>query len=259
VSKRLVLSSALLYTLAFNLTFFIQELFLVLPKALTPGLQPILYHNNHTWQGSNPLASLLQGTGVLATLLSALLSLLLLKRRSLPAGVRLFLVWMAFSGFFLALPQVVIGTLLSGSDVGMAMAYLRLGTAARAGAALAALLLMPLAGRAVGAGFLGGAPEGAQLAHAGARRRYILQVAVLPALIALPMIIVYRVPRELIEVAAVPAVVSGLGALAVLAFARPARAGRAPAAWRAPIALPLAAAVALLAVFQLLLRRGIPF
>lgn len=259
MSKRLILSSALLYTLAFNLTFFIQELFLVVPKALTPGLHPILYHNNHTWQGSNPLASLLQGTGVLATLLSALLSLLLLKRRSLRPGVRLFLVWMAFSGFFIALPQVVLGTLLSGSDVGMAMAYLRLGAPARAGAALAALLLMALAGRVVGAGFLGCAPEGVQLSPARARLRYLLQVAVLPALMALPMIIAFRVPRELIEVAAVPAVVSVLGALAVLAFARGGRPGRAPAAWRAPIALPLAAAVALLALFQLLLRRGIPF
>ena len=38
------ISSALLYTLAFNLTFFIQELFLVLPKALTPGVRPTLFH-----------------------------------------------------------------------------------------------------------------------------------------------------------------------------------------------------------------------
>jgi hypothetical protein len=42
VAKRLTLSSALLYSLAFNLTFFIQELLLVVPKALTPGLHPTL-------------------------------------------------------------------------------------------------------------------------------------------------------------------------------------------------------------------------
>src|SRR5690606_22846652 len=46
---RLVAHSALLYTIAFNLVFFIQELFLVLPKAFTPGLRPTLYHNNHDW------------------------------------------------------------------------------------------------------------------------------------------------------------------------------------------------------------------
>jgi hypothetical protein len=47
---KLAITSALLYALAFNLTFFIQELFLVLPKALTPGLRPILFHNNHRWR-----------------------------------------------------------------------------------------------------------------------------------------------------------------------------------------------------------------
>jgi hypothetical protein len=41
---KLTVTSALLYTLAFNLIFFIQELFLVLPKALTPGLRPTLFH-----------------------------------------------------------------------------------------------------------------------------------------------------------------------------------------------------------------------
>lgn len=42
-SARLTVSSALLYALAFNLTFLIQELFLVLPKALLPGVRPTLF------------------------------------------------------------------------------------------------------------------------------------------------------------------------------------------------------------------------
>ncbi len=37
---KLTVASALLYTLAFNSIFFTQELFLVLPKALTPGPAP---------------------------------------------------------------------------------------------------------------------------------------------------------------------------------------------------------------------------
>ena len=57
------ISSALLYPRAFNLTFFVQELFLVLPKALTPGVRPTLFHNNHSWQGENPLTSLFQAPG----------------------------------------------------------------------------------------------------------------------------------------------------------------------------------------------------
>jgi hypothetical protein len=66
---RLLTLSALLYTMAFNLVFFVQELFLVLPKAFTPGLRPTLFHNNHLWEGEHPLASLFQGTGALATFL----------------------------------------------------------------------------------------------------------------------------------------------------------------------------------------------
>ena len=51
---RRVVASALLCALAFNLTFFWQELWLVIPKALTPGLHPILFHNDHDWTGSAP-------------------------------------------------------------------------------------------------------------------------------------------------------------------------------------------------------------
>jgi hypothetical protein len=43
------MASLLLCALAFNLTFFWQELWLVIPKALTPGPHPVLYHNDHGW------------------------------------------------------------------------------------------------------------------------------------------------------------------------------------------------------------------
>ena len=62
-------ASALLYALAFNLVFFVQGFFLVLPKTFTPGLRPTLFHNNHTWEGDSPLAKLYQGTGALVLLL----------------------------------------------------------------------------------------------------------------------------------------------------------------------------------------------
>src|SRR5690349_5776012 len=132
--------SALLYTLAFNLTFFVQELFLVVPKALTPGLEPTLYHNNHLWNGSNPLASLFQGTGALATAIVGLACLLALRAGRPRAGARrLFVVWMAYCGLLMALPQVVIGALSTGSDVGMAMVYFGMSQNAKTIAALAAL------------------------------------------------------------------------------------------------------------------------
>src|SRR5258708_25965187 len=107
----LSIASMLLYALAFNLTFIIQELFLVIPKALTPGLRPILFHNNHTWAGENPLASLFQGTGALAIFVTGLICALLVRHRpARSAGARLFLIWMAYNGFLQSLPQVVIGS-----------------------------------------------------------------------------------------------------------------------------------------------------
>lgn len=124
---KLMIISTLLYAFAFNLTFFIQELFLVLPKALTPGLSPTLFHNNHSWEGEHPLASLFQGTGALAIFLTGVVcALLLLRGPGRSTTVRLFLIWMAYGGFFQALPQVVIGAISPRSDVGMAMDYLRL-------------------------------------------------------------------------------------------------------------------------------------
>ena len=48
---------------------------------------------------------------------------------------------------------------------------------------------------------------------------YVFQVATLPALLAVPLIVLFRIPRELIEVLAVPAVVSVIGTVWVQACA----------------------------------------
>ena len=258
---RLVALSTLLYTVAFNLVFFIQELFLVLPKALTPGLQPTLFHNNHLWQGEHPLASLFQGTGVLATFLLGSICLYLLRRgvgRSL--ATRLLLVWVAYCGVFMALPQVVVGALSSGSDVGMAMDYFGLGANAKAIAGLLALAIIPFFAREFSRHLLGVASQPAQLANAGARSRFVFQVATLPALLAIILILPFRVPREWLEVVFLPLVVFIAGMPWIQAGAWRLH-DVIPKAWsRAPtLAYPFAAAVALLFVFQLVLRPGIRF
>jgi hypothetical protein len=244
-SWRLAISSTLLYTLAFNLTFFIQELLLVVPKALTPGLRPTLYHNNHRWLGENPLAHLLQGTGALAIFIGATVCMVLLERGRIRSNtVRLFVVWMAFSGFFQALPQVIIGAFVDNNDVGMAMNYLRMTPAAKLAAAFAALVAM--------------VPVGYWLARHVLR--FMPRSIFLTALLAIPLIVAFRVPRELLEVLIPPLLSTFLGLAAVYATA-----------WRikgvdvirdpepVSIAYPLAAVIALLLVFQLILRPGIEF
>jgi hypothetical protein len=257
---RPTICSALLYTLAFNLTFFIQELFLVLPKAFTPGLRPTLFHNNHTWQGEHPLASLFQGTGALAIFLTGLGCALLLRRPSArSATVQLFLIWMAYNGFFQSLPQVVIGALNPRNDVGMAMQYLHLGAAARTIAAIFALTVMPLVAAWL-ARYVLRLAKPDQFANGSAQARFMFSIATLPALVAIPLIIAFRVPRNVIEVVVVPVVVTIVGVIWMQAGAWWLRAEPSgTAALRMSIAVPLAAVLILLLVFHFVLRPGIPF
>ena len=142
-ARSLTLKSTLAFVLAFNLTFFIQELFLVIPKALTPGLEPTLFHNNHTWRGHHPIEDLLQGSGALATVIAGgLFSYWLVRHPPVGQVTRLLMFWMAVLGFLAALPQVVIGSVIAQNDVGRALNYLGFTPAAKALASAAAMLAM---------------------------------------------------------------------------------------------------------------------
>ena len=258
---RLTINSALIYTFAFNLTFFIQELFLVVPKALTPGLRPTLYHNNHGWEGDHPLASLFQGTGALAIFISGLLFAFLLSHRPPRSNlVRLFFIWMAYHGLFQSLPQVAAGAISPGNDVGMAMDYLGMSSAAKTIAALVALAAIPFIALALGRSLLGLAPEQAAIASAGDRTRFVFRVATVPGLIAIPLIIAFRVPREVLEVVLPPVLVTIIGIAWMQAGAWWMRNAKADGSL-APgsIRTPLAAVLVLLLVFQIVLRPGIAF
>lgn len=258
---RLPVASMLLYVLAFNLVFFLQELFLVLPKALTPGLQATLYHNNHAWTGDNPLAALFQGTGVAATLLAGLGCLAWLRSSRAPRApaARLFVAWMAYCGCMMALPQVVAGALLPGSDVGMAMGYLQLGPVAKTAAALVALAAIAMVALALRRPLLEVAGETACIDGAAARTRFAFRIATLPALAAIVPILPFRVPRDPIEVVVVPLVVSCVGIAWIQAGAWRVGDAKASGARIGAIGWIAAAVVALLLVFQLVLRPGITF
>jgi hypothetical protein len=258
---RLTAASALLYTLAFNLIFFIQELFLVVPKAFVPGLKPTLFHNNHTWEGYNPLAYLFQGTGALATFLTASVCVVLLRLgwgRS--STSRLFLIWMAYHGFFESLPQVVVGAFVPANDVGRAMEYLGLSTHVKTVAAVLAFIGMPLLAVGLTRPLLSLAEDSREIGSAGARTGFVFRVATLPAVVAIALIIPFRVPRNWLEVVMVPVVVTLLGIIWMQAGAWAIRDATARGDSRNMSIMRLAgAAVALLLVFQLVLRPGIRF
>jgi hypothetical protein len=258
---RITVASALLYVLAFNLAFFIQELFLVLPKAFTPGLRPTLFHNNHTWAGEHPLASLFQGTGALAVFIVGLACMTLLRSgagRS-PAS-RLFLIWMAYNGFFQTLPQAVVGALNPRNDVGMAMDYFGLSATAKTLFAWLALGAMPFAAAMLAKFLLTLAPSPSHIAGARAKTRFVFLAATLPALAAIALIIPFRVPRHWIEVVLLPVVVTiiGISWMQASAWRASVEPANGPAShW--PITRLLAVVTVLLLVFQFVLRPGIEF
>ena len=257
---QLTITSALLYALAFNVIFFIQELFLVIPKALTPGLRPILFHNNHTWTGENPLASLFQGTGALAIFVTGLICALLKRRVARSSSARLFLIWMAYNGFLQSLPQVVIGSVEPTNDVGMAMDYLHFSAAAKTAAALAALVAMAAAALFLRGPLLSLAENADDIASLRARTRFMFRVATVPALASIPLIIPFRVPRNWVEVVAVPVVVTVIGIAWIQAGAWAAVEEKASGTLNSrSIAYAFSALLILLLVFQFILRPGVRF
>jgi len=249
------IQSIMLCTLAFNLTFFWQELWLVIPKAMTPGLHPILFHNNHTWTGDNPLAELFQGTGALATMVSGLASSVALSRLTGERPtVRLFFYWMAFQGLYQSLTQVAIGAILPGNDVGRAFAYLGLGHTAKLTLLGAAVLGMAFAGFWLARRFPEAVTKGS---HQGSPA---IGSMILSAVVSVVLIVPFRVPRSPIEVVLVPLIINliGSGWIAVgAALGKP----KANALTSTPSHLwePIVALGLMLLIFQTVLRAGIKF
>ena len=254
----LLVNSTVLYALAFNLTFFIQELFLVIPKALTPGLRPTLFHNNHTWEGDDPIARLYQGGGTVAAFVSGFLFLLLM--RLAPRGVsRLFAFWMAYHGLMMSLPQLPSGVLAPDTDFGQAMTYLHLTQATKIAIALAGLAAMAVAALLLARGVLEQADAEERVGTAKTRSGFIVNAAVLPAIIAIPVIALFRVPASPQTVLAAPILIAWFGVSYMYASAW-LFAGVKPLGVRSGVAWPaLAALILLLAVFQFVLAPGVRF
>ena len=90
--------------------------------------------------------------------------------------------------------------------------------------------------------------------------RFASVLAALPSIAVIPLIIAYRVPRDLTNVIAPPILVTVIGILWLqLGAWRVANARLAGLPPSGAIAAPLAVAVVLFAVFHLVLRPGIPF
>ena len=233
--------------LAFNLTFFCQELFLVIPKALLPGVHATLTHNNHDWTGSDPRVELLQGTGAIADLIVGLVFAGLLAgsaRRSMPTSttaVRLFLFWMAFQGLYQFLSQMVIGTILPQNDVGRALTYLGFGSGAKGATGLLALAAMIAAGIWLMRKAIALIATANETASGIARLGFIFRAVTLPALLSVLLLIPFREPRNIVEVALIPVIVSVCGVIWIQAGAGFGTVSPQPARPAPSLTIPLAA------------------
>ena len=257
---RLILASALTCTLAFNLTFFVQELLLTLPKAFVPGVHVSLYHNNHDWTGDAPILPLLQGTGGLADLIAGLLFAALLTRageRSLTT--RLFLYWMAFQGLYQGLSQIVIGAMVPGNDMGRAFGWLGLSGGIKQFLFALGLLASVVAGFWLARAAVRLIATTSQTLTTGARMGFLFRAVLLPALIAGPLLIAFRYPRNMIELVIFPTALMLFGALWVVIGGALAPTSPQPARPSPSFVVPLACLIAVLLVFQLILRPGIAF
>lgn len=247
--------SALAFTLAFNVMFFVQEISLVLPKALTPGLTPTLFHNNHAWLGTHPDVDLLQGTGAAGTLLAGVLAVYWLVRHTpRTLELRLFVFWLAILGFLTPLPQFVIGAAIHQNDVGRALTWLGLTPAARWTVAALSMLAMAALCWRLAAYLL---PVSLAESPPSVRARATAWLAVIPSLAAIVLIAPFRVLNHPIEVWLPPVMDAWIaGAWLWAASWHVAPANRPEPRPGAAMWLPLAV-IALLAFFHLVLAPGV--
>jgi len=255
----LVINSAVVYALAYNLTFFLQELFLVIPKAVY-GLQPILYHNNHRWLGSDPIENLLQGSGALAILISGLVFRVVLSRQTKSPGLlKLFSIWMVYQGLAQSLHQVAESVLNPNHDVADALNYLNAGVTLQYVLAIVALGSLVFVGLSLTRPLLELAPSSMHVETPGARTGFLAQIGTLSALIGTVLIIPFRIPP--IAQIEGPAIVFMMPLFWTLANA-----------WRVKVAQPVGntsnqkvnwilvvALIGLLAIFRVVLAPGIAF
>lgn len=175
-----VINASLAMALAFNAVYFVQEFFLAWPKSLLPGVEAVVYHNNHGWSGEHPDIILYQGAGALAIIiLGLLLSVLGQVAGNRLKGFHPILWWSACMALGLGLVQVPIAAMHPDNDVGQAFDFLALSATVRLLLAFLCCATAIAFGLWLHKPLLAMAPPGA-LTTARARVIYVLKFAMLP-------------------------------------------------------------------------------
>lgn len=252
-----ILNSAVLYALAFNIIFFIQELFLALGKRWL-GLEATLYHNNHNWEGSHPMESLAQGYGAASIFVCGIIFLLVATRMQASSHWSYVLVlWLAFQGLAQSIPQFITGKVAPDTDTGQAFTYLGIGESLGVVISIAGVLAMLYIGMLYSKYLLKLSPSANLINIASGRFGYLFRIAVLASLIGLILITPFRIMPWNRAIA--PVMVTIISIPMVFAHA-----------WKAKVStvinsdinhriivLPVVLLLALLLIFQLVLAPGI--
>ena len=109
----------------------------------------------------------------------------------------LFVRWMAYNGLFQSLPQFAFAPVAPGSDTGQALDWFALPAPAELAVTVAGIAAIVAAGLMMTARFL---ELGPAMDGGCARSRFVFSLTVLPAIMAIPILILFRVPREWQEV-----------------------------------------------------------
>ncbi|HEY5773182.1 MAG TPA: hypothetical protein VIS75_11155 [Chitinophagaceae bacterium] len=253
----LIINSAVLYALAFNIIFFIQELFLALGKSWL-GLQAVLYHNNHNWYDEHPMDDLAQGYGAVAIFITAIICFIIARAmKNSPHWLHLFFLWMAFEGFAQSIPQFITAFMAPDTDTGQAFAYLGLSQTTGFIISITGILLMLLIGSLYSKYLLQLAPSNSITENASSRFGYLSRIAILASIIGIILIIPFRIMPW--ERASAPFFVTLLSIPMVFANAwniRPQPTVNNEVNKKI-VLLPIVLLIIVLLVFQLILAKGL--
>lgn len=253
----MIINMAIIYTLSFNLVFFIQELFLAMGKKWL-GLPAYLYHNNHGWEGVHSMTDLAQGLGALAILIFGVICLIILYliRRS-KHWIKPFVLWLAFHGLIQALPQISSGVVEPTTDVGLAMNYLGFSLANKLVLSTLSIGAIILIGLIIGRYFVGLAPDIRLVDHPIKRLKFLFLFAFLPALIGIILIVPFRLPPWHQIMAPVMITLIGLPWLVAGGFMHKNPASLVNSVQHRIHLIPIIFLVLLLVFFQLVLAPGL--
>ena len=189
----IIINSAVLYALAYNVIYFIQELFLALGKKWI-GLKAYLYHNNHNWVGEDPRDDLMQGLGALVIfILGILLLILFFKIRKSRNWTNLFVLWLAHHGLIQSLPQISTVPMDRRSDVGQAITYLELGPTVDYVLSYVSIVSIIILAYGFSKWFMQFTPTHISLNHGFRRFRSIFTIVLLPAVLGTIILFPYRI------------------------------------------------------------------